>query len=1441
MKLVKLLLISLFVWFNLTFANSQVKASFTENTLNGCGLTILQFNSTSVNADSIRWYLGINNITIKDSSSVSLTYPPGTYQVKLIAYNHLLSPSSDTSYAKINIYNPPKANFKVNRIKACLPDTANFTDLSVAGDGKINTWYWDFRDGTTNTSENPSHIYTSAGTYSVYLKITDSNQCISDTTILNYISVANDPIVSFNASPSGACTAPLNVQFANNSNGPGNLVYSWNFGDGDVSSLKSPSELYNKLGNYTVSLKVTSSDYLCSSSLSVASAVVIGNVVAKGTISQNSNIISNNGIICPGTINFSSTSSGVSSVLWIFGDTTSSSDVSGVHNYTYPGKYTISLVAYAGTSCSDTLKWNITVENVTAQFLEVPDNSCTGAPVIDTFKNQSINAAAYLWTFTDGSTSSAVNPTFTFIAPADTNPYAIHTTPYTYTTTLTVTSPHNCISTVSHNFSILRPTALFTIDTSQGCVPLKVTLTSTSISTSPVSLYRWQCGDGKDTTTLSDTYTHSYTKSGVYKARLIITNGLNCIDTSYFITIKSGNKPVPNFSVSPNPFCSSNYVQFTDLTPAGDDLNYWQYSIGGKSLPVIPMSANPLVKIHADTGKVSVTLLAGSNGCYATATSLITNTGPVDTIGYTFNCSAPLSYKFNAVSLGSTSFMWNFGDNTTRSDSLSLVHTFPGPGDYTVVFIAVNDGGSCSDSVIQIVKVRNSQASFTSPSKVCAGSSLSFIAAEASTDNECRDKYLWNFGDSTAMVLTGYDTIAHLFVKRGSFNVLLTSIFDNGCTDTVSKKIMVYQPYAKFTASKTSGCTPLPVKFTDQSTPDVNAIKSWKWNYGDGDAFTDTLSGDTHEEIFTNAGTFKVLLTVTDTMNCTDTVSDKISAASPSATFYVPNGQIYCSGTPVEFIYNFPNADSVHWTFGDGTTSDNPENPITHKYLPVNAFSMDTVSLVVYKNGCASPLEIQPDYITVQTANAAFQSDSVVECVSDQVNFKHLYPSAGMTGNWNFGDKTSSGTYITSPSHQYLSPGVYTVTLNIQTTAGCRDSFSRTITVKGPKGSFTLSKTDVCKSDTLTAELTDTSNVVSYEWVLGDGRTLNGNPLIFEYNKPEVVNFTLGLNGYNNCDIVIPSVTVNVDSLIASFSISDSVICALTSIKFNNLSYASSQQTWDLGDGTISTLVVPQPHVYNAGNYIITLYVTSAKGCKDTAEHSLLVNPLPSISISTNNKLCNNQELTLIANTNADSVVWNPPSGLNKSFQDTVIASPAKTTEYKINTVIKATKCSASDSIKVFKPYAVLSPVDTTVVIGDSNIVPVILKDSSGIGTFTWNPLAGLSCSNCLNPEITLPGVNNFYTLILKDPYGCFTDTLNVLIKVDTTHQAFALPKAFRPGSDGVNGIFKVRGRGIKQLLEFNIYNRYGNIVFSTTDLEQGWDGTYQWADSTCGCIYIYS
>lgn len=1428
MRLVKLLLVIFILWIIQNPASSQVKASFIADTTKGCGQTIIQFTNTSSVSDSIRWFLGMNGITIKDSTSVSLSYPPGTYQVKLIAYNHLTSPSSDTSFKQITIYNPPTANFSANRVLACIPDTAHFTDMSQKGSGTIVSWYWDFRDGTTSTVENATHIYSSANIFSVYLKVTDSNQCISDLTKTNYITVANKPVVGFTASPSGGCTAPLVVTFNNSSTGPGLLDYTWNFGNSQVSFLQSPSTTYSALGNYQVQLTVTSTNYQCSSTLTVPSAVIIGNVQANGTLNQNGTIINNNGVICPGNLTYTSTSTGAMSVLWNFGDTTSSSNVSGVHQYIYPGNYTVTLIASSGSKCSDTLKWKITVEKVTAEFLESPDNSCSSSSVIDSFKNQSINAVSYLWTFTDGSTSTAENPTFTFSAPYNSNPYAINPQ-YTYVTKLSVTSPHGCLSSVSQNFIIQRPTAIFSIDTSQGCLPFKVKFTSQSISQSPIHFFQWQFGDGIDSLSLSNVYTHTYSSPGVYNARLIITNALNCIDTSYYLTVMAGNKPAPAFSVSPNPFCSSEPVQFTDLTPASDKVNYWQYSVGGRSLTDIPMMENPLVKVHADTGKLTATLLVGSNGCYATASSTVTNNGPVDSIKYSVNCNSPLVYNFTAIDLGATSFQWNFGDGTSRTDSLTLVHSFATPGDYKVTFIGINGGGSCTDTAFQIVKVRQGTASFTSPTKSCTGNTLTFIAAEASTDKECRDKYLWSFGDGSPALLTGEDTVVHTYLNRDTCKVLLTSIFDNGCTDTISKSLMIYQPIALFTPSVTAGCTPLGVTFTDQSVQDVNKIKIWNWNYGDGDTSSFTHASNNHKEYYSNVNTFKVVLTVIDAMNCSDTVSHLISTASPYADFYAPNGQVYCSNIPVQFVYTYPDPDSVFWTFGDGTTSRSKTDPISHTYSPVTSESTDTVNLIVYKNGCASPQFISPsNTITIQTANAEFQCDSVINCVSDQVTFTHLYPFPGLTGSWNFGDQTSSGTYITEPTHQYLTAGTYTVKLTIQTTAGCQDTYSRVITVKGPKGSFDLSKTNVCKSDTLTARLVDTSNVVSYEWVLGNGFTQTGNPLVFSYDNVGVMNFSLGLNGSGGCNIVSPSQTIEVDTLVAKFNLSDSVLCAQSSIQITNLSIGSNQQLWNFGDSTTSTQLEPPPHIYKSGNYIVNLYITNSIGCKDTARHSVTVNPLPNVVISTDKNLCSSDKLILIATTNATTVLWAPSLGLNTTTTDTVVASPKKTSIYKATVTFGTTNCTASDSIKVYIPYAVVSPTDTTVVLNSGNTIPIILKDSTGIGSFKWSPTTGLSCTTCLNPSVTPPAVKNNYTLVLLEPNGCFTDTINIFIGIDTTHQAFALPKAFRPGGEDINSYFKVRGRGIKQILEFNIYNRYGNLVFSTTDLSIGWDGTYE-------------
>jgi len=134
-------------------------------------------------------------------------------------------------------------------------------------------------------------------------------------------------------------------------------------------------------------------------------------------------------------------------------------------------------------------------------------------------------------------------------------------------------------------------------------------------------------------------------------------------------------------------------------------------------------------------------------------------------------------------------------------------------------------------------------------------------------------------------------------------------------------------------------------------------------------------------------------------------------------------------------------------------------------------------------------------------------------------------------------------------------------------------------------------------------------------------------------------------------------------------------------------------------------------------------------------------------------------------------------------------------------------------------------------IVESSNVVsgrPVQLTANTEPGaTFDWSPAELVSCKNCFNP-ITTPRANANYVLLVTDKNKCFTVKKEFAITVDEGAKAFDVPTAFTPGGDVKNSIFKVEGYNVKQLLEFKIYNRWGNLVFSSNDLSKGWDGMYQ-------------
>ncbi len=158
------------------------------------------------------------------------------------------------AYASVNAVsgsqNPPVAAFTGTPTSGTAPLTVNFTDQST---NNPTSWSWTFGDGGTSTAQNPSHIYTSAGTYTVTL--TAANAYGSDSeTKTGYITVTTGaaPVAAFTGTPTSGY-APLTVNFTDQStNNP--TSWSWTFGDGGTSTAQNPSHIYTSAGTYTVTL-----------------------------------------------------------------------------------------------------------------------------------------------------------------------------------------------------------------------------------------------------------------------------------------------------------------------------------------------------------------------------------------------------------------------------------------------------------------------------------------------------------------------------------------------------------------------------------------------------------------------------------------------------------------------------------------------------------------------------------------------------------------------------------------------------------------------------------------------------------------------------------------------------------------------------------------------------------------------------------------------------------------------------------------------------------------------------------------------------------------------------------------------------------------------------------------------------------------------------------
>lgn len=1355
---VRILLTFYFLFFTLCL-KAQVTADFSANVTSGCSPLVVIFSDLSTgNPTSWNWNLGNgNNSNLQNPGATYVN--PGTYTVTLAIANGGFN-DTETKTAYITVFANPVANFSGTPTSGCLPLVVNFSDQSTPGTGAINQWFWDFGDGLNSAQQNPAHIYTSPGNYTVSLIVTDVNGCTKSITQTNFINTFNGPSAGFTASSTSSCTVPFLVNFTNTSTGSGGLTYQWTFSGGTPasSSNQDPSVTYNAAGSYNVTLVVTDGGG-CKDTLTQNNLI---NIIEAGFSG-----LPLNGC-APLTVNFSNSSLGNPTVFqWDFGDAGTGTQSNPSHTYSTPGTYTVTLTAGNGT-CDDTeIKTNyITVGTMPVVDFTASDTVPCQIPSIISFTDNTSGSVAWEWDFGDGGTSTLQNPTHTYSAEGN------------YNVSLIVTVSNGCKDTlVKISYVVLqKPNANFTADTNKGCIPLTVQFSDASTSGSPIVSWNWSFGDGNSS--ISQNPSNTYNDTGQYIVKLFITNDKGCVDSAA-ILVYAGLKPVAGFSATPLSGCRPLTVDFTDLSSSYANMWFWIFGDGQTDT-----TQNP-THIYNDTGAFDVTLVVSNNGCRDTLsfTDYVIVYPPkaiFSVLPGTIGCNVPFTVTLQDQSQGADTWFWDFGDGNTFSGQNPPPFTYDSGGQFIIKLVVTNSTYGCSDSTFQTIRISEPIAAFTVSGTGCQPLLATFTDASSSPFGV--RNWQWDFGDGytldnmagqtgTSAVPNGtnnfltsgtYQNPTHTYMDSGTYTVTLTITDQLVCTHTVTMTnvITVYQiPTVNITSDKQAGCPPFTVQFTDLSAGPVG-MEQWSWNFGDGG--TDTVQNP--EYTYTAGGIFTVTLIATDSNGCISGIvkNNYITVVSPLAGFFSNTGS--CIGVSQLFTDTSTASNPIvswFWDFGDGAT-DTLQNPM-HTYGTSGVF--DVALAIADSAGCVDTL-IRTNYITVQSVTAAFGANPTNKnCPPLLVQFSDSSSAGIVSWYWQFGNGNTSA--LQNPSHLYNAPGKYDVTLIVTTSLGCKDTLIKPelIKIDGPNGDLIFIPDSGCPGTIVSFDTINVENAVSYAWDFGDGNIVSSSPPItHQYLQVGIYHPFLTFQDANGCSFGVQSpdsiqiVNIPVDAG------PDITICEGDS----GMLQASGGITYNWSPATgLSNTAVSNPMASPADTLKYYVLVTDADGCQNNDSVFVFVNHNVPTANFNSSSVCMNDitDFTDISTITSDTIVswsWNFNNGEAQSADTNPTYLFSASGNFNVMLTVTANNgCidSVTKQVIVYPLPGANAGNDAAICIGESTQ----LQASGGI-SYAWMTDGTLSDTTIASP-LAMPSASNTYFVIVTDANNCVdTDSVEVIV-----------------------------------------------------------------------------
>lgn len=492
---------------------------------------------------------------------------PGPTQISAIATLVASAGSCSTSDVEL-IFNfsvdpLPDALFTL-ALTGCADSEISFTDASKSNvDGKsINNWMWDFGDGSPiNSEQNPKHIYTTNGNYTVKLTVFAENGCASNVTTHD-IFINPKAAASFE-SVKNTCIANENSFIDRSKVIGGSIIkWTWNFGDNSgISNEQNPKHTYATSGDFVVSLTIES-DKGCISlpfnyTISVAKLPIVAFAVPDACATETIASFINS------STDFDNSTNGLN-YIWDYGDPSSgvantSSSVNGTHTYALPGDYVVTLTVTNANNCIVKISQPYKINPRIKSLFTVIQKTCTN--IDNVFANQSTieagNIVKWIWDMGDGTT-------LTERTNGDPFNYK-YSTSGTYQVALIIESDKGCkslpyilavtVNDIPINNFIIPDVCLAD---AQAIFANK----STDFDDSTSSLnYLWDFGDPSSGALNSSTVkdgAHKYNSSGTYTVTLTVTNVKGCKVTNSKPFTVNGSFPKAGYEIiNPNSLCSN--------------------------------------------------------------------------------------------------------------------------------------------------------------------------------------------------------------------------------------------------------------------------------------------------------------------------------------------------------------------------------------------------------------------------------------------------------------------------------------------------------------------------------------------------------------------------------------------------------------------------------------------------------------------------------------------------------------------------------------------------------------------------------------------------------------------------------------------------------------------------------------------------------------------